>query len=135
MSFQPSFENFLSYNLNEEGIGLDVKIETGSANVKIHAKIDTGATYCIFQKNYADDLGLNLEEGMRQLFSTATGVFYGRGFRVNLTTANLTFDSMVFFAEDESFSKNVLGRIGWLDKIVLGLVDYEGKLYLSRYSS
>jgi len=26
-----------------------------------------------------------------------------------------------------------VGRFGWLDRVVLGLVDYEGKFYLSRY--
>jgi hypothetical protein len=134
MSFQLSFDNFVNYDLGEEGIGLDVEIEFGGAKVNFHAKIDTGATYSIFERRYADQLGLILEEGMRQKFGTATGSFYGCGFRVNLKTAGLEFESMVFFAEEESFEKNVLGRIGWLDKIVLGLIDYEGKLYLSRYS-
>lgn len=31
-------------------------------------------------------------------------------------------------------NQNVLGRHGWLERVVLGLVDYEGKLLLSRYS-
>lgn len=134
MAFQLSFDNLLEYDLSEEGVGLDVEIEFGGANINLHAKIDTGATYSIFERRFAQELGLNLNDGMRQLFATATGVFYGFGFRVNLKTADLEFDSMVFFAEDENFRKNVLGRIGWLDKIVLGLIDYEGKLFLSRYS-
>jgi hypothetical protein len=32
----------------------------------------------------------------------------------------------------EHFDRNVLGRHGWLDRVVL-LIDYEGKLPLSRY--
>jgi hypothetical protein len=40
----------------------------------------------------------------------------------------------VYFAADAAFSRNVLGRQGWIDRIRLGLVDYEGKLYLSDYS-
>jgi hypothetical protein len=27
----------------------------------------------------------------------------------------------------------VRGRVGWLNQLRVGLVDYEGKLYLSRY--
>lgn len=134
MAFQLSFDNFVNYDLSEEGIGLDVEIEFGSAKANLHAKIDTGATYCIFERRFAEELNLDLEKGMRQKFGTATGSFYGFGFRLNLKTADLQFDSMVFFAEDENFNKNVLGRIGWLDKIILGLVDYEGKLFLSYYS-
>jgi len=40
---------------------------------------------------------------------------------------------MAFFPADEEIRRNVLGRFGWLDRVVLGLVDYDGKLYLSRY--
>jgi hypothetical protein len=42
---------------------------------------------------------------------------------------------MVFFAENESFNKNVLGRITWLDNLVFGLVEQEGKIYLGKYES
>lgn len=134
MAHQISYENLLDYDNGEEGIGLDVEIFFGDASVKLNAKIDTGATYSIFERRFGEELGLEIEAGMRQRFGTATSSFYGYGFRVNFITADLEFDSMVFFAEDTGFNKNVLGRIGWLDKISLGIVDYEGKLYISHYS-
>lgn len=31
------------------------------------------------------------------------------------------------------FDRNVLGRIGWLDRVKLGLIEQEGKLFLSEY--
>ncbi len=133
MSYQLDFDKFLTYNLSDEGINLEVEIGLGDTTVKLNAKIDTGATYCIFEKQFGSALGLEIESGLRQRFGTATGGFYSYGFRVTLITAGLEFDSMVFFAEDDSFGRNVLGRIGWLDKIILGVVDYEGKLYLSPY--
>jgi Aspartyl protease len=133
MSYQLNFDEFLTYNVGDESIGLDVEIRFGDSNVKLNAKIDTGSTYSIFERKFGAELGLEIESGMRQRFGTATGNFYGYGFRVTLITADLEFDSMVFFAEDDSFATNVLGRIGWLDKVILGLVDYEGKLYLSHY--
>jgi len=40
----------------------------------------------------------------------------------------------VCFAKEESFTRNVLGRQGWLDRVKLGLIDYEGKLFLSEYN-
>jgi hypothetical protein len=133
MPYQLNFDEFLTYNVGDEGIGLDVEIRFGDSKVNLTAKIDTGSTYSIFERKFGDELGLEIESGMRQRFGTATGNFYGYGFRVTLITASLEFDSMVFFAEDDSFATNVLGRIGWLDKVILGLVDYEGKLYLSHY--
>ena len=78
-------------------------------------------------------MGLDIESGMRQRFGTATGSFYAHGFRVMLLTADIELDAMVFFAADQSFSKNVLGRITWLDNLIIGLVDCEGKIYLSPY--
>jgi hypothetical protein len=41
----------------------------------------------------------------------------------------------VYFASDEAFDRNVLGRFGWLDRMVIGINDYEGKLYLKSHDS
>ena len=134
MPYQLDFEKLILFDINGDGIGLDVEIKYAETGVKINAKIDTGATYSIFEKHFGIELGLNVENGMRQRFGTATGSFYAYGFRVTLIAAEIELDSMVFFAEDESFNKNVLGRITWLDNLVFGLIDYEGKIYLSKYS-
>jgi hypothetical protein len=39
---------------------------------------------------------------------------------------------MVYFAADDSFKRDVLGRHGFLDRMLIGLDDYAGKLYLRR---
>jgi hypothetical protein len=52
---------------------------------------------------------------------------------LTLETLGYSFDVTVFFAADESFTRNVLGRRGWLNQVRLAIVEYEGKLYLSRY--
>lgn len=49
-----------------------------------------------------------------------------------LTTLGFSFDMMVYFAQDVVFKRNVLGRRGRLDQGRLGLIDYDGKIYLSR---
>lgn len=41
---------------------------------------------------------------------------------------------MVYFAADDYFPRNLLGRHGWLDQVRVGVIDYEGLLFLSRYS-
>ncbi len=133
MPYQLNFEKLVSFDINQDGIWIDVEIKYSDSNVKINAKIDTGATYSIFERHFGEELGLEIESGMRQRFGTATGSFYAYGFRVTLTVAEIELDSMVFFAEDESFSKNVLGRITWLENLIFGLVDQAGKIYLSKY--
>ena len=65
--------------------------------------------------------------------STATGYFYAYGHNITLKVLGIETISTVYFAKEESFTRNVLGRQGWLDRIKLGLIDYEGKLFLSKY--
>jgi hypothetical protein len=46
---------------------------------------------------------------------------------------NLPFDSVVYFFADELINKSLLGRIGWLDRIRLGLIDHDGELCLAPH--
>jgi hypothetical protein len=39
----------------------------------------------------------------------------------------------VYFFADERINKNLLGRVGWLDRIRLGLIDHDGVLYVASY--
>ena len=77
-------------------------------------------------------LGLDIESGDPRDFSTATGSFRAYGHAITLLVAGMEFDSVVYFAAREGYNRNVLGRQGWLNQVRLGLLDYEGKLYLSR---
>lgn len=87
------------------------------------AKLDTGASCCIFQRKYGEELGFDIEKGMRQPLGTATGTFISYGHEVTVSVAGFQFDTIVFFAADVEINRNVLGRVGWLDRVVLGLVD------------
>ena len=133
MAYQLNFQRLLSYDVGEPGISLLTTIKLKEQSVTLTAKVDTGASCCIFQRQYGEQLGFDIEKGMRQLLGTATGTFLAYGHEVSLTVAEFEFDTIVFFASDIEITRNVLGRFGWLDRVVLGLVDYEGKMYLSRY--
>ncbi|HMX24238.1 MAG TPA: hypothetical protein PKC13_01340 [Blastocatellia bacterium] len=85
-------------------------------------------------RRLADDLGIQIETGFRQFIGTATGVFPVRRHEVRLSVAGYEFDILACFAEDDAFSRNVLGRHGFLERVRLGLVDYEGLLYVSDYN-
>ena len=131
--FQLDFEKLIQYDIGELGISLDVTLKLSAKSVDLTAKIDTGATHCIFEKQFGESLGLDIETGIPQRFSTATGHFLAFGHNVTLITQGLEFDSYIFFYADEGYKPNVLGRFGWLDRVTMGLIDYEGKLFLSRY--
>ncbi len=130
---QLNFEQFTIYDAGRRGITVDVQITLLNSAVDFQAKIDTGSEACIFSRNLGEKLGL--EMGEEQYFSTVTGSFKTFGHSVNLIVADLEFDSLVFFADDENFSRNVLGRHGFLDRVIIGINDYDGKLYLNRYEN
>ena len=133
MSYQLRFDKLFHYDSGDPGITLQVDLKLQDQTPTIPVKVDTGASCCIFARRYGEQLGFDIEAGLRQVFGTATGTFVAYGHEVSLTVGDLEFDTLAFFPADEEITRNVLGRFGWLDRVVLGLVDYEGKLYLSRY--
>ncbi len=133
MSYQLEFERLLSYDVGEPGITLQANLRLKEKNFDVPVKIDTGASCCIFARRFGEELGFDIDKGMRQSFGTVTGTFLAYGHEVTLRVADLEFNTIAFFTSDAELRRNVLGRFGWLDRVVLGLVDYEGKIYLSRY--
>lgn len=134
MTYELLFEDLLEYDTCVPGITINIELRLGDSYVPLAAKLDTGSDRCIFARNYGETLGLEIETGEPQRFGTATGPFLAYGHPMTLITAGYSFDSTVYFASDEAFDRNVLGRFGWLDRMVIGINDYEGKLYLSRYN-
>ncbi|MEW6206769.1 MAG: retropepsin-like aspartic protease [Acidobacteriota bacterium] len=121
------------YDTRETGITVPVVMKVGNKSVRFSAKLDTGASVCIFDRARGEALGLDIESGLAQKISTATGSFLAYGHEVTLFVAGIETYTTAYFADDDNFTKNVLGRQGWLERVRLGLVDYEGKLYLNRY--
>lgn len=133
MTFTLTFDGFTEYDAGLPGITLQIKLTLAEKSVEFPAKIDTGATDCIFARKFGEQLNLKIEAGERVRFGTAAGGFWAYRHDVTISFLDYRFDANVCFAEDENFSRSVLGRHGFLDRIVLGLVDYEGKLYLKQY--
>ena len=135
MSYHLSFTELVSYNPGQSGITVAVTLRLNRDRVSCEAKVDTGASLCIFARNLGEQLGLEVASGMRQLVGTVTGNFVVYLHEVTLAVASFEFSAFVGFAEDEGFQRNVLGRRGFLEQIMLGLVDYDGKLYLNNYEN
>lgn len=127
------FEVVHNYNLFEVGITVKAILVSGDLKVDVEAKIDTGSTYCIFERHHGEGLNLEIEDGNPIQISTATGTFRAFGHELSLTVLGIETVSTVYFAESEHFDRNVLGRIGWLDRVKLGLIERRGKLFLSEF--
>lgn len=45
----------------------------------------------------------------------------------------MEWQAVVYFAENEAFSINIVGRIGFLDRLRIGIIDYEQQVYLGHF--
>lgn len=128
------FDIIHNYSLYDIGITVDLILQSGNLKVDVVARIDTGSTYCVFERHHGEGLDLEIETGIPIEIGTATGSFKAFGHLLTLSVLGIETVSTVYFAESDYFDRNVLGRIGWLDRVKLGLIEQEGKLFLSEFN-
>lgn len=136
MTHQLNFKYLYQYKNTEKGIVFPLELVQGENRVVLTARLDTGASHCIFQRGYGEALGLEIESGIREDFSTVTGNFVAYGHEVSLVMLNfpeLSIETTVYFAADYNFRRDVVGRQGWLDRLKIALIDYDTKLFLTKY--
>jgi len=135
MSVSLDFDTSHNYTEAVDGIQVPITLCVGRQAVELLAKLDTGAAYCIFERKYAEMLGLAVESGRLQRFRTVAGSFAAYQHEVTIQTFDIEFTAVAFFAQDPAFNRNFLGRSGWLDRLRIGIVDYDRMLFLSSYHS
>ena len=133
MTYDFSFEVVHDYSA-AIAIRVPVTLRLGNDETNFNAYVDTGSSFCVFKRGQAETLGIDVESGTLLRIDTVTGGFDAYGHMLTLETLGYSFDVTVYFAAHENFTRNVLGRRGWLDQVRLGLIEYQSKLYLSRYS-
>lgn len=127
------FSEIYKYDTRLVGITVPVALFDGAESSAFKAKIDTGSSFCIFERKNGERLGIEIESGEEIRISTATGYFTAYGHELKMFVLGTETYSKVYFAKEDWFTRNVLGRQGFLDRVKLGLIDYEGKLLLSAY--
>jgi hypothetical protein len=133
MTYQLNFKTAYDYDQQAADINLPVILRSGSIAWESTAKFDPGSTFCIFRRLVGESLGFDIERGVPQWISTATGNFLTYGHEATLNVLGIETTATVYFAAEEHFPINVLGRVGWLNRVRLGLIDYDGRLFLSAY--
>jgi hypothetical protein len=123
------------YDSRAEGITIPAVLMVGGKRVELLAKIDTGASSCLFEHGFGEALGLRVEEGVRQTFGTANSSLDVYGHEVSIQVLGTETTATVYFFADPSIVRNVLGRRGWLDHLRFGLVDYEQTVYLADHNA
>ncbi len=131
--FRLDFARVHSYANDEDGVALPTTLRFGSNSVRVVASVDTGASFCLFAGEIADSLGIDLRSGESKRFRTANSSLEAFGHEIEISTMGVTTYSMVYFFADPLVIKNVLGRVGWLDRVRIGLVDHDSTIYLAPY--
>lgn len=128
-----AFQSRHTYKGAEIGITVPVKLGYGPDSVCFDAKLDTGAELCLFERAYAEMIGLDILSGQKVTLNTVNSKVIAYGHDVLISVLNLEFQLMVYFYEAPEIHRSVLGRKGWLNRTKLGIVDYDEILYLSPY--
>jgi len=131
MSYEILFAVKQIYNSREVGITIETTLRRNDLSVVLNAKVDTGAEFCLFARELGEELDIGVENGYQKNLSTLAGNLAAFGHYVELETLDLKFDTLVYFAQDYSLNRNLLGRQGWLQLIKIGLDDYRSEIYIS----
>ncbi|MBM3752933.1 MAG: hypothetical protein FJW38_03030 [Acidobacteria bacterium] len=132
---QLAFARVYDYSDQSDTVVVPVLLRSGTRQVNMAASVDTGASFCLFSAEVAEELGLDLTSGIRRLFRTANSGFEAYGHEVELITLGIATHALIYFFADPLIEKSVLGRIGWLDRVRVGLVHHDSKIYLSTYDA
>ena len=112
MNHQLNFVVKYIYKSLDIGITLKTTLHSGSSSTICDAKIDTGSEFCLFARELGELLDLEIETGFEKKLITLSGGLKAFGHYVELETLGLKFDSFVYFAQDYSLNRNLLGRQG-----------------------
>ena len=131
MSYEIEYAVKQIYDSRKVGITVKTTLRRNNLSVVLNAKVDTGAEFCLFARELGEELDIDIESGYRKSLSTLSGNLSAFGHTVELETLGLKFDSLVYFAQDYSLNRNLLGRQGWLQLVKIGLDDYKSEIYIS----
>lgn len=118
---------------DEAGIPIEIRLSYAGANIEVTAKVDCGASVCLFSHEDGLDLGIPIEQGIPRRLHGLAGSLDAYGHEVILQTGDIAFQSLVYFAKYPGLQRNLLGRQGWLRNLRLAVIDYVNLLYLSTY--
>ncbi len=71
MNWQLSFSAIYDYDTRLDGIEIPITLQSGAIKRRLDAKIDTGASHCIFERQHGERLSFDIESGILERFDTA----------------------------------------------------------------
>ncbi len=123
------------YDLTPSGIVVPVELVFADQRIAFPARLDTGSSDCIFDRSFAELLGINVESGYQRNYRTVAGTFSAFGHDVTLRTQGLEWSAMVFFYAASDPDANFSGPSGLARSCAPGLIHYDQTLYLAPFAA
>ena len=133
MAYEIVYRYRLDYDTKGAGAVLQVVIGANGRVQYVNAAIDNGSTLCVFQREIAERLGINVEEGIEEHVSAMGTIIRVYGHEVTLVLGELSLDLFVYFPAYQHIPRNLLGMQGFLQRFLVGLDNYEGFVYLGYH--
>jgi hypothetical protein len=122
------------YDSTNLGIAIPLQLVQRDRTIELTARLDTGCAHCLLDRFFAEDLGLNVESGIRQRYRTVAGSFLAYGHELTIRTLGLEWSAMIYFYAAADQHSNFVGRQGWLDRVRIAIIHYGQQLYLSHHN-
>jgi len=135
MAIQLLFTVSRHFKTTEVGITIPCVLERNGRLVEVDAKVDPGSEFCLFNREAADELGIEVEDGYAIRLNTLTGNLTAYAHSVTLRTLGINFESLVLFHPAYDTRRNLLGRVGWLNNLHLALTMDDETIYLKSIDS
>ncbi len=133
MAYEIVYRYRLDYDTKVAGAVLQVVIGANGRVQYVNAAIDNGSTLCVFQREIAERLGINVEEGIEEHVSAMGTIIRVYGHEVTLVLGELSLDLFVYFPAYQHIPRNLLGRQGFRQRFLVGLDDHGGFVYLGYH--
>ena len=92
---QLNFAQEYRYPDDEEGISIEVKLFYAGHGFEVWAKVDSGASVCLFSNEIGLKLGIPIEQGIPIRLGGLGGSLEAFGHEVILQTGDIAFQSLV----------------------------------------
>ena len=133
MAYEITYRYRMKYDTKVAGAVLPVVIAANGREQTDNAAIDNGSALCVFQRDIAERLGINVERGIEDHVNALGTTIRVYGHEVTLVLGELSLDLFVYFPAYQHIPRNLLGRQGFLQRFLVGLDDYEGFVYLGYH--
>ena len=124
----------------EPAIPLGVQLRSGSLVTELlHAKIDSGASHCGFDRAFAEDLGLDLDDEEPEEIGAAGSKMWGWQREIEIVVPSWTIErtpvvlaNTVYFLRGCRRGLALLGLIGFFNRLTLRIDDANQQLWWRR---